>query len=199
MKKLLLISVIALTLIGCSSTPVFYVDQKYHSADYQDIKSVLVKRNVSITSEFQSNGNPVPSISGEVQSNAEKVFRESGIFSLTGMADISVRIVVNNVFDNAEALAKGFATGLTLGIAGSTVKDSYEITISMTVDNKKIASKLYSHAIYATIGNSKPPINTKQSSNAFAEVMQNVILNFIRDMQTANLLSRLEQVKATRS
>jgi hypothetical protein len=97
--------------------------------------------------------------------------------------------VLNNVADTGAAAGKGFGTGLTFGLAGSHVTDGYEMTVRLT-QGTTITERAYSHAILSTIGNaSGPPGLTPVSLGAaFNQVVDDLVLNAIKDLQAAGML-----------
>lgn len=182
---------------GCSVAPVAYIDQKYHDADYKDIKQVQTKHKVSINSTFQRNGENLPNLNPEVQKNAERVLRAIGVAEIAQLSDVVINIIVNNIYDKAGSFAKGFGTGLTFGAVGSTVVDHYEISISMTVNGKEVSNKKYEHNIFSTVGNTSAPNNARKTTTGFADVMEDTLLNFVRDMQLQGLLAVNKLSKAS--
>ena len=66
-------------------------------------------------------------------------------------------VVMNNVGDVGEAVAKGVGTGLTLGLAGSMVTDGYFFTATYQAVGKEPVRKVYKHALHSTVGNAKDP------------------------------------------
>ena len=94
------------------------------------------------------------------------------------------------------AAAKGFGSGLTFGLIGTTVTDYYEVTIVYTDESGAVTSKDYKHALHTTIGNEKAPIEgvlPTTLADGFATVVEQVLLNFITDMQKDGKLTSLSQ------
>jgi hypothetical protein len=96
--------------------------------------------------------------------------QQSGLFSAIGPDPVPDGAVLSITVDNVpitspqEAAAKGFATGLTLGLAGSEVTDGYVCTIEYipaTGANK--ISVTEHHAIHATIGAHSAPANATRA------------------------------------
>jgi len=98
------------------------------------------------------------------------------------------RVTINNVTDMSGAAAKGFGTGLTFGLAGSTVTDGYEVTVLLTNEKGEESTSVYHHALHTTIGNKSAPfegVSPTSATDAFATVVEQVILNFVKEMQSA--------------
>src|SRR5215831_10009127 len=83
------------------------------------------------------------------------------------------------------AVGKGFATGLTFGLAGSEVVDGYEMSVSYTPVGGSPMCRKYKHAIHTTIGALKAPSGMQPAplADAFDQVVEDMLLNFLRDFQ----------------
>ena len=190
-NRLFLVVIIPLFMFGCLSKK-SYVDPQYRNASYDDIRPVENKYSAKIDVEFQRNGVHYSKADKECRSHIERVFRETGIIIPTSNeSEIRINVVVNNIADLDEARAKGFGTGLTLGAAGSMVTDFYEIKIEIYMGDETPLTKTYNHAIVTTIGNKPAPLNVEPTtvSDAFGKVVEDAVLNFVKEMQAQNLLS----------
>jgi hypothetical protein len=108
-------------------------------------------------------------------------------------------VVVNNTGDISEAIGKGITTGLTYGLIGTTVIDNYEVSIAYKEPSRPEASKQYKHAMHSTIGNDNgnPPflgkVEATTAADAFATIIEQVIVNFVADMQREGYLTLVPQ------
>jgi hypothetical protein len=192
-NKVLLVAIIPFFMFGCLSTN-SYVDPQYRNASYDDINPVVNKYHAKIDVEFQRNGKHYPRADQECRSHIERVFRATGvIIPASNGSEIRIKVVVNNIADIDEAVAKGFGTGLTFGAAGSAVTDFYDIKIEFYMGDAAPLTKTYKHAIVTTIGNKPAPLNVEPTtvSDAFGKVVEDAMLNFVKEMQAQNLLSLL--------
>jgi len=128
----------------------------------------------------------------------DSVFDKAGIaISEDGSADTTIKISVENVADMGDAAAKGFGTGLTLGLAGSTVTDGYEFKISMSGANGTV-EKNYSHALHSTVGNKKAPIEGVEASasptDGFNEIVEDILLTFLKEVKGSNMIANNQKV-----
>ena len=191
-QKTLLILLFPFFMTGCISTKT-YVDPAFSEATYDDVKPVNDIYETQILVEFQRNGEVFDRANQEVREHVERTLRATGIISpVEEEFDISVKIVVNNVADLGEAAAKGFGTGLTLGAAGSLLTDYYEITIEYDDGNGTHLTENYKHALHTTIGNKDAPfdgVEPTTPSDGFGTVVEQTLLNFIKDMQGKGLLT----------
>jgi len=188
--KYLLIVAATLSLTGCISLK-SYVDPGFGAVKYSEIKSPVSKYKVNVIVEFQRNGEPFPKADEELRNNVERVLRATGVVqSDFGGDQAMIKVTVNNIADLSEASAKGFGTGLTFGLAGTTVTDGYEIKILLKVNDKEVNST-YHHAIHSTIGNASSPfpgVEGTTPSVAFGIIVEHAVLKFIKEMQSQNLL-----------
>ena len=188
-------------LSGCMTTK-SYVDPTYGKTAYSDIKSVATPYNSNVSVEFRRNGTHFARADSELRGHVERTLRASGVV-VPGAAgaNYSIRVIVNNVGDVSGAAAKGFATGLTLGAAGSLVTDYYEATIELVDADGNPHSGSYKHALHTTIGNKRAPFNMQPTTpaDAFGRVVEQTVLNFIKEMQEQGLLSFCEPVLPARA
>jgi hypothetical protein len=122
----------------------------------------------------------------------DRSLRASGVvvpYEGKGTADGEISFVVNNVANVGDAAAKGFGTGLTFGLVGSHVTDGYEMTVRLT-QGDAVDVRKYQHAIYTTVGNASGPpgVPAVSFATAFNQVIDDLVLNYIRDMQVAGRL-----------
>ncbi len=189
---------IAIALLsGCISTK-SYVDPTFSRASYDDIMQVDQRYDAVVEVEFQRNGEVFERAQSEVENYVLRSLRATGVVNPVEKGGVSLRIVVNNVADLGEAAAKGFGTGLTFGLAGSVVTDYYEVTIEYTDENGNVTTYDYKHALHTTVGNKQAPMeNVEPTSPAdgFATILDQTILNFVKDMQDSGLMSRVDRLE----
>jgi hypothetical protein len=97
--------------------------------------------------------------------------------------------VVNNIADLAEARKKGFATGSTFFLKGSVVTDNYEMQATATIGGRTVSKSGYKGAILTAIGHASGPegVAPMTVTEAFNKVVEQLILQFIRDLPTTEL------------
>lgn len=185
------ITVLTFSIFGCATTK-SYVDPEYGRATYDDINRRSEPYKLKIIAEFQRNGKHLPRVDNELIGHVERVIRGSG-FAVPATQGISgeLKVIVNNVADLGKAAAKGFGTGLTFGLAGSTVTDFYEMEATLSINNKVIKKTNYKHALHSTVGVKKAPegLEPMTASAAFGKIVEQLILNFLQDIQKSGELS----------
>jgi len=182
-----------IALAGCVS-PKSFLDPAVPRVSYQDLGKRAAPLKLTLSVEFQRNGAPYPRAEAVLKEGAQRVLRATGlILPSDAGTDGSIRIVLNNSGDLEDAQSKGMKTGLTLGLAGSTVKDAYEMTMSITVDGKTATRTAVQHALYTSIGNETLPagIESAPPNVAFDRVLEQMLLRALQDMQKAGELSDL--------
>jgi hypothetical protein len=147
-------------------------------------RSEPLKLKLSV--EFQRNGQPFPRADTTLRDNAERVLRGSGVITpVAAQEDGEMTLVVNNIADRGAAGAKGFGTGLTFGLVGTTVTDAYEMSVTITVKGKTVTRTAIKHAIHTGIGNTTIPdgLEIVPLNVAFGRVVEQMLLRSLQDIQ----------------
>ena len=176
-------------LSGCI-TPHAYVDPSYHKATYENIQRPATPAPVKVDVQFQRNGKPLPAVDKELRGHVERSLRATGVFVPNQDANATLSVVGNNIADLAAARAKGFKTGLTFGGSGTMVDDNYEFSCSYSNSSGAKHEANYQHAIHTALGhtNDRPAGLTPTTlADAFSHVVEDVMLNCVKDLQDANL------------
>jgi hypothetical protein len=95
-------------------------------------------------------------------------------------------VTVDNVSLDNHEFAKGFATGLTLGLAGTVAGDGYIVTALYTPPAPaSTIAKEVRHSIYTTIGNHAAPPNTTLAATideAVTNMLHQSVSNLLNDV-----------------
>jgi hypothetical protein len=180
-----------LALTGCISSKSF-VDPSVQKLSYDDLTKKAEPLKLKLSVEFQRNGVPYPRADSTLKDNTERVLRGTGVITPAESQTVGeIKVTVNNIADTGSAAAKGFGTGLTFGLAGSTVMDAYEMTISITANGKTINRTAIKHALFTAIGNTSlpPGIESVPPNVGFGRVLEQMILRALQDMQAAGELT----------
>lgn len=170
------LAVAAATLSGCAA---FYVDTTLGETKPEEIRKPAQPKPVQYLFTFQTKGQPNAQATGLLKAQVVEQVQASGLFSQVSDAPVEggslLNITINNVPITQDAAAQGFATGLTLGLAGSTVTDGYIGTLDYLppAPGSKL-SLTANHAIHATIGSSSPPPHAEKAESAEAAVRKMV-------------------------
>lgn len=191
-KSVVLLVAASFSIGGCMS-PKSFVDPTYPKVSYDQIKKKQSPLRLNLVVEFQRNGEHIPKVDSTLRDNTERILRASGVIvpSSDG-GEGQVKVVVNNIADRGAAAAKGFGTGLTFGLVGTTVTDAYEMTISITVNGKTVERTAVKHALHTAIGNTAIPdgLETMPPNTAFVRVLEQMILRVLKDIQSTGELTR---------
>lgn len=186
-----LLILVAGSLTGCITSQTF-VDPQYHKAGYESLQRISQPVPVKVDVEFQRNGQPLPAADNELRGHVERTLRATGVLlPAADSGQATIKVIGNNIADLGAAKAAGFKTGLTFGGAGSVVADNYEFTCTYKGAAQE-KSFSYQHALHTTIGNAKGPAGLAPTTPAdgFARVVEDVILNFVKDLQDSGVLPK---------
>lgn len=188
-RTLIAIALSASSLAGCVTSQTF-VDPQYHKTAYESIQRSSQPVPVKVDVHFQRNGQPLPAADNELRGHVEKTLRATGVFvPATINTEKTIEVTGNNIADLAAARAKGFKTGFTFGGAGSVVDDNYEFTCiyKEAGGDQKFS---YQHALHTTVGHAQAPAGMTPTTpaDAFGRVVEDVILNFVKDLQDSGVV-----------
>jgi hypothetical protein len=148
----------AATLVALSGCATHYLDGAVKEIASAEFTRPAQPKPVQLVVEFQTNGTANPRATERVAPMVLERVKSTGIFSevhdkpVAGANVLNVKI--NNVALLDDAFKKGFMTGLTFGIAGSTVTDGYVCTVSYSSPAQPTAIiKTSKHAIHTAMGN----------------------------------------------
>jgi hypothetical protein len=188
--RLLFAVLVAALLAGCVS-PKSFLDPSYPKYTYEGIKRPATPLKLTLITEFQRNGERLTRADATLRDNTERILRASGVIVPTvDAAEGQVKVVVNNVADRGAAAAKGFGTGLTFGLAGSTVMDAYELTLVISANGKTYSSAVIKHQFFTAIGNTSTldGVETVPIGVAFQRVLEQMLLRALKEAQDGSAL-----------
>jgi hypothetical protein len=183
----------AASLSACTIATKAYVDPAYHQASSRQLHSLNPPIPLKVAVQFQTNGKPTPTADAELQHQLEQALAASGAFAPSAEADPSaalINVVVNDSSNLEDAHHRGFHTGFTLGSSGSMIDDDYEFTVTYHRAAEAPFQTVYKHAIHTTFGEINGPAGgtPTTTADAFHQVVTDVVLNFVRDLQSKGLL-----------
>ncbi len=179
----------AAVMTGCVSV------KPYVGANVRDVPaSEYVKPNpshaVQVLFDFQSKGVDNARATAALKARVIDQVSASHLFDSVGESPVPggalLIVTVNNVTLDDHEFAKGFATGLTLGLAGSVAGDGYIATAKYTPPAPaSLISKEVRHSIYTTIGNHDAPPNTVPAASmdeAVSSMLHQAVSNLLNDV-----------------
>jgi hypothetical protein len=148
----------------------FYIDNRLGDLNPADKVTIAQPRPVQLLFTFETDGAANMRATNYLKQQIENEVRASGLFSQLGEgpaasgAVLSIRI--NNITER-NAAGRGFAVGLTFGLAGATVTDRYVATFEyLPGPGSGAITRSVEHAVRATIGRTTPPENATLARNA---------------------------------
>jgi len=181
-------SVVALGLAGCAS---MYVDGNLPETQKSEFRKPAQPPAVQLAFEFQTKGASNARATEFLKAKVKSQVQDSGLFS--SVSDTAVpgsgllAITVNNIPLTNDAAAKGFVTGLTFGLAGTTVADGYDATLSYSPPSSTAAATRVQgkHIIHTSIGTGSPPagaIKTSGGEEAVTLMMKQLVSRLLADL-----------------
>ena len=194
---LLPITFASLALAGCS-TPRFatsyYIDPKPPRASYADLAAPANPQPVYLVFDMYSAEGSFPEATRKIGPKIARILNQSGLFSTVANVG-SENIARIQVSMRETAVVTGHDTrslppGLTSGLAGSRGAIVYSFTAYFQPPGKAAVKKVYPHAVHIVEGDS-PALGDAlpmTASHAVDVMVQQVVLNFLRDLQNEHKL-----------
>jgi hypothetical protein len=128
----LVLAILAMALIGRPAAAAVFVDATLGDVKPEQKVTIAHPQPVQLLFQFRTKGSPNMQATKALKPQVVDAVKASGLFSEVSEAPVAngamLNVVIDNVLDPAEqsaAAGQGFATGATLGIAGSTVREHY--------------------------------------------------------------------------
>ena len=185
----LLLLALGMSLTGCLSMKA-YVDPALPVVAKADVGTTASPAPVQVLFEFRTKGSSNARATAEIKPRAVAVLAESGLFSAVSSEATNqdgagvLTIVIDNIPLTDNAAAKGFGTGLTMGLAGSIVTDGYVATATYARAGKSTEVSI-KHALHTTIGNKSGPPGLKplDLQPAVHQVMDQLVWNALKALK----------------
>lgn len=158
---------LTVTLTGCAT---HYVDGATKGVSASQFRKPTAPQPVQLVFEFQTKGVANANATQQLKAQVLQSVKDSGLFSSVEEKPVPsgsmLSLKLNNVVLTDDAFSKGFATGLTFGLAGSQVSDGYICTISYFGNGQGApVTKTARHAIHTTLGAAKSPGNAEKAAS----------------------------------
>jgi hypothetical protein len=184
-RTLLLPGALAASLSGCLSMN-SYIDPALPTVRAEELRPTRAAQPVHLLFEFRTKGAPNARGTELAKPVAFDTVRSTSLFSNVAEAPVAsgrtLTIVIDNVPITEDAASKGFATGLTLGLAGSTVTDGYVCTATYSAPGVAPKKTEVKHALHTTIGNTDGPkgLTPMKPDEAFPVIVRQLTLNALK-------------------
>jgi hypothetical protein len=181
------IGLVTLAVSGCATT---YVDNGLKDVADSEYVHPQAPKPVQLIFSFETKGVANARATDYLKNDVTAIVNNSHLFSTVSADPVAggsiLSVTINNVPVTDNAFAKGFATGLTFGLAGNVVTDGYVCTIDyLGASSSSKITKSRSHAIHTTVGaKGAPPNATKAASqkDAVETMTRQVVGNTLKDL-----------------
>ena len=189
LPKLMLLPVLLLVaaqLGACAPKMKSYADPSFRKADYKSLSPSAAALPVRVEVQFQRDGKPREQSAGVLRTHVERTLLASGAFAPDLAAAAVLRVVVNNVTDQAAARKVGVVTGLSFGLSGGMVTDEYQFNIVYTDAEGGKKDGFYRHAMHTAVGDVPLPqgFAPLKPAEAFSKIVEDAVLNFVQQYQS---------------
>jgi hypothetical protein len=186
-----------LIVAGCSTQSFYanyYADPKPRKTRYEDLKAVAKPQPVYLVFDMYSAEGSFPEATRKLGPKVVRVLQNSGLFSSVAsvgsenIARFQLSMRETAVLTGQET--KTLPEGLSSGLVGSRGAIVYSFTAAYQPPGKEGLKKVYPHAVHIVEG-TNPALGDSMpmtASHAVDAVVEQVVLNFLRDLQTADKL-----------
>jgi len=189
LQRLLACTLIIAASISASGCATAYVDGALKDVRPAEIHKPLRPQDAQVLFTFQTKGTGNAKATELLRKDVMTAITDSGIFATAGsdpsLSGAILGITINNVPLDDSAFAKGFATALTLGLAGNVVTDGYICTVDFIAPKGTKVTKTARHAIHTTVGAKGAPANAvkaKSLDEAVHTVTRQVVLAGLKNL-----------------
>lgn len=178
------VALAALLVSGCLSMRSF-VDPSLGEVSAAERAVVADPRPVQLIFEFRTKGAANARATNLLRAQVTEIVQSSGFFSEVSSDPVAGGALLSVIVDNVpqeDAAARGFATGLTFGLAGTVVADYYEGSARYAAANVPAEiSATRRHTLHTMVGAGEGPANMVQAANP-EEGVRTVIRQLIQRM-----------------
>ncbi len=181
-----------LFLAGCMSQRFYasyYIDPKPPRTSYSDLVAPATPKAVYLVFDMYSAEGSFPEATRKIGPKIFNVLKDSGLFSSVSkvgsenIARIQISMRETAVLSGHET--KSLPPGLTSGLAGSRGAIAYTFTTHYQPPGMDVVKKVYPHAVHIVEG-TNPVLGDASpmtASHAVDVMVEQVVLNFLRDLQ----------------
>lgn len=178
---------LTVALTGCAT---HYVDGATKEVSATQFRKPAAPQPVQLVFEFQTKGVANANATQQLKAQVLQRVKDSGLFSSVDEKPVPsgslLSLKLNNVVLTDDAFSKGFATGLTFGLAGSQVSDGYICTVSYFGNGQGApVTKTARHAIHTTLGAAKSPGNAEKAASiqeAVTKMTSQIVSTALNDL-----------------
>ena len=184
-------------LAGCSTQRFvadYYLDPRPSRTSYSDLTTPTNPQPVYLVFDMYSAQGSFPEATQKIGPRIVHVLKSSGLFSsVAGVGSENIARIQMSMRETAVLTGqetKSLPKGLTSGLTGSRGAIVYSFTAYYQSPGAQAVKKVYPHAIHIVEGNSPQLGDALPMTGAHAvdTMVEQVVLNFLRDLQTERKL-----------
>lgn len=182
-----------LLMTGCMGI-VSRVDPSFPRVTYAAL-SAAAKNDVAVgvIVEFHRSGVAVPEVTSQTREAVLEILRKTQLFALvsSGVANTNAQIEVMIDNTKGETHGSGYVTGATLGAIGTDTVDPYTFVATYRTPGSDPITRQYEHRLYSKIGGARAANNSSEWTSirqAYDKIVEELILRFLKDLQTQGVL-----------
>lgn len=185
LRSFVLAAALTASLSGCMTLN-SYIDPALPTVRAEELRASRPAQPVHMLFEFRTKGAANARATELAKPIVLETVRSTALFSDVAEAPVAggrtLTIVIDNVPITQDAAARGFATGLTFGLAGNMVTDGYVCTATYTAPGAAPKKKEVNHALHTTIGNAEGPkgLTAMKPDEAFPVIVRQLTLNALQ-------------------
>jgi hypothetical protein len=161
------VTLFAVLMSGCAT---MFVDSGLKDVAPTEYMKPPEPKPVQLLFNFQTKGAANARATKFLTDEVTRTVQGSGLFSSVGSQPVAggalLSVTINNIPVTEDAFSKGFATGLTFGLAGNTVTDGYVCTLDyVAASGRPVMQVKTRHAIHTNVGAKKAPDNAVKAES----------------------------------
>lgn len=179
LKQIAVVTLLSLSLTGCFSA---YVENK--APALSEIKPSFQPKPVNVQVEAYSNGEKNDKLQQAIQPKIIEVLNNTKVLGVDAYSTATLKVKVQENFDKGSTFAKGFLTGFTFFLVGTTSEANYTMDISLIENGAPVFNRQYNQKVYATAGaTAGTPDNARKVDldQAPIAVSQDLVLQFLKE------------------
>lgn len=174
---------------GCVSVN-SYVENGHNMAGFRELDSKGQPQPVRVVAQFKANGLRRPELDQRVCNSVIQVLaRTNVLMPVSADPGTTLKIVVDDRYDDDQAMGQGIESGMTLGLSGVIARDDYHFDMSLQGPDGKPHIGTYRHAMITVAGRAaKAPPSYGQplsADDAFDVIVKQSVLEFLANVQEA--------------
>jgi hypothetical protein len=181
------VALFAIFMSGCAT---MFVDSGLKDVASTEYMKPPEPKPVQLLFNFQTKGAANARATKFLTDEVTSTVQDSGLFSSVSAQPVAggalLSVVINNIPVTEDAFSKGFATGLTFGLAGNTVTDGYVCTLDYAASaGAPVMQVKTRHAIHTNVGAKKAPDHAVKAASPEAAVKtmaRQIVGNGLKDL-----------------